>query len=119
MAIGNYVKHTISYEVSTKSANKSMDKAVRIILGTPMLTGAQIRAARAILRWSSHRLSIESGLAWGTIQNAEKTDGLPNMQAKNLLAVKTTLERAGIEFTNGDEPGLKMKAKAMRARKMK
>jgi hypothetical protein len=45
----------------------------------------------------------------GTIQNAEKLDGMPNMQAKNLQAVKNALERGGVEFTNDDEPGVKLR----------
>lgn len=79
-----------------------------------MLTGGQIRAARAFLRWSSQRLSKECGVSWGTVQNAEKVDGMPNMQSKNLLAIKTALERAGVEFTNSDEPGVKMRVRGKR-----
>ena len=79
-----------------------------------MLTGAQIRAARAILRWSGEKLAEESGLSWGTIQLAEKTDGLPNLMAKNLLSIQRALEKGGVVFTNDDEPGVKMKARGKR-----
>jgi hypothetical protein len=79
-----------------------------------MLTGSQIRAARALLRWSGEKLVKESGLSWGTIQLAEKTDGLPNLMAKNLLAIQRALEKGGVEFTNDDDPGLKLTRKGKR-----
>jgi DNA-binding XRE family transcriptional regulator len=79
-----------------------------------MLTGAQIRAARALLRWSGERLAKECGLSWGTIQLAEKTDGLPNLMARNLQAIQVALEKGGVEFTNDDEPGVKIRTKRRR-----
>ena len=72
-----------------------------------MLTGAQIRAARAMLRWSAQDLATHCGLSYAAVQRAENADGMPNMQSRNLLALKTTLEGAGVVFLDpGDmRPG--------------
>lgn len=73
-----------------------------------MISGAQIRAARALLRWSAQRLANECGLAVGTIQAAEHTDEMPsNMLAGSLLAIKTALEKGGVEFDGNG--GLKLR----------
>lgn len=73
-----------------------------------MITGAQIRAARALLRWSGQRLAAECGLSANTIQNAERTDEMPStMLAGNLLAIKNALERGGVEF-NADGRGVRL-----------
>ena len=69
-----------------------------------------MRAARGLLNWSADKLAKACGLSLGTIQNAEKIDGVPGtMQMKNLLAIKTALEKGGVEFINDDEPGVKLK----------
>jgi transcriptional regulator with XRE-family HTH domain len=64
-----------------------------------MISGAQIRAARALLRWSAEKLAGKCGLSPGSIRSAEGFDEMPEkMQAGNLLAIKTALEKAGVEF---------------------
>jgi transcriptional regulator with XRE-family HTH domain len=70
-----------------------------------LLTGTQIRMARAALGWSAQVLAEKAGLSYGAIQKAEAIDGLPNMLAKNLLAVKTALEKGGVVFLDGDYSG--------------
>lgn len=67
----------------------------------PMLTGAQIRAGRALLKWSGQMLAERSGVSYPAIQRAEATDELPNMQVRNLAAIKGALEAGGIEFIDG------------------
>lgn len=65
------------------------------------LSGNQIRAARALLRWTAKRLSEESGVSYPAIQRAEAVDGVPNMHTRNLVAIRVALEGAGIEFLEG------------------
>jgi len=62
------------------------------------ITGAQIRAARALIRWTAADLASNADLGVATIRRAETTDGLPLMTVSNLAAVRRTLEGAGIEF---------------------
>ena len=69
----------------------------------------RIRAARGFLRWSARDLAECSGVSYAAIQRAEAVDGLPNMQSKNLEAVRSALETAGVEFTNGDQPGVRLR----------
>lgn len=71
----------------------------------PMLTGSQIRAARALLKWSAQELSDRSGISYAAIQRAEKFDDLPNMHVKSLAAVKAALEKAGCLFFDGPYSG--------------
>lgn len=63
-----------------------------------MLTGLQMRAARALLRWSHQKLAEESRIGIATIQRAESEDGVPGVQARTLNAIQGALERAGIVF---------------------
>ena len=95
----------MGYEAVSEVARKSTRKTVEIIFGAAMLTGAQMRAARGLLNWSADKLAKACDLSLGTIQNAEKIDGMPNMQSKNLLAVKTALEKGGIVFIDGEYSG--------------
>lgn len=79
-----------------------------------MLTGLQMRAARALLRWSHQKLADESGIGIATIQRAEGEDGVPGVQARTLNAIQTTLERAGIIFLDPGRnedggPGVRLK----------
>ncbi len=77
-----------------------------------MLTSGQIRAARALLRWSAQRLADESGVSWKTIQRMEVVDGVPSATAKNLKKIQDTLANAGVIFIDADEegPGVRLKA---------
>jgi ribosome-binding protein aMBF1 (putative translation factor) len=69
------------------------------------LTSAQIRAARALIRWSAEDLARECAVGVTTIRRAELTEGETSMTAANDLAVRRTLEAAGVEFIDGDGGG--------------
>jgi len=73
----------------------------------PAITGAQIRAARAFLRWSVQDLSQRCGVSESAISRAEKVDEVPGMQGRNLHAVRTAFEIHGIEFL--DHSGLRLR----------
>jgi transcriptional regulator with XRE-family HTH domain len=78
------------------------------------LTSAQIRAARALLRWSAEDLARESTLGVTTIRRAELTEGETSMTTANDLAVRRALEAAGVEFIdeNGGGPGVRLRQRA-------
>ena len=44
-----------------------------------------------------------------TIRRAELADGETRLTVANNLAVRWALESAGVEFTNGDQPGVKLR----------
>ena len=75
------------------------------------LTGGQIRAARALLRWSAEDLAEQSAIGVTTIRRAELIEGETSMTAANDLAIRRTLETAGIEFIdeNGGGPGIRLR----------
>src|SRR5206468_3955143 len=78
------------------------------------LTSAQIRAARALLRWSAEDLARQSILGVTTIRRAELTEDQTSMTAANDLAVRRALEVAGVEFIdeNGGGPGVRLRQRA-------
>lgn len=67
------------------------------------LTSAQIRAARALLRWSAVDLAEASAVGANTIRRAEVAEGSTTLTAPNDLAIRRALEDAGVEFI--DENG--------------
>ncbi|MDL2410918.1 transcriptional regulator [Rhizobium calliandrae] len=82
---------------------------------TDKISGAQIRAARALLRWSAKELAKAAKLGVATVSRAEVEDDVPSITAANLSAIKIALERAGIEFVaeNGGGAGVRfLKPKA-------
>ena len=67
-----------------------------------MITGTQIRAARALLGWTSTELAAVAGLSYATIQRAESANGVPRMQAPSMSAIQIGLEQAGVQFIPAD-----------------
>jgi len=75
-----------------------------------MITSGQIRAARALIKWHSSELSVQSGVGIATIKRYEVSDGVPKAHVKTLTAIKVALEKAGIEFigTPEHDPGVRL-----------
>lgn len=64
------------------------------------ITGAQIRAARAVLRWSAKDLAANASIGVATISRAESEDGVPSTTAANLKAIRRAFEDHGIKFSS-------------------
>jgi transcriptional regulator with XRE-family HTH domain len=75
-----------------------------------MITGVQIRSARAALRWSVQQLAERAGVGTQTIKRFEVVEGIPQSRTQTLLGIKAALESAGIEFigTPEDRPGIRL-----------
>jgi transcriptional regulator with XRE-family HTH domain len=75
-----------------------------------MLTGIQIRSARAALGWSVQELADRAGVAAKTIMRLESVVGVPQSRTGTLQLIKRALESAGIEFigTPEDRPGIRL-----------
>src|SRR6476620_789928 len=84
----------------------------------PRISSAQIRAARALLKWSAQDLASASALGVNTIRRAEVAEAEIALTAANSLAVRNALETAGIEFIdeNGGGPGVRLR-KRQRSKK--
>jgi transcriptional regulator with XRE-family HTH domain len=68
----------------------------------PPISGAQLRAARALLKWSVRKLSDQCGVSESAISRGEQTNGTPPMQVRNLNAIRRVFEAHGIEFLGLD-----------------
>jgi len=74
------------------------------------VSGAQIRAARALLGISSKKLGQMANVGWATIRRFEQLDKVGRTRSGTLERIKETLEAAGIEFI-GDpvtSPGVRL-----------
>jgi hypothetical protein len=82
------------------------------------LTSEQIRAARALLRWSALDLAGASAVAANTIRRAEVAEGPTTLTAANDLAIRRTLEEVGVEFIdeNGGGPGVRLRKSSKQKR---
>ena len=77
-----------------------------------MITGSQVRAAKALLKWSGDTLAKNAGEAISTIRRIEADDGvLANASVKTLDSIKKALEEGGVEFigTPDHQPGVRLK----------
>jgi len=83
------------------------------------LTSSQIRAARALLRWTVDDLTRESALGRNTILRAELAEDKTSLTVANDLTIRRTLEAAGVEFidANGGGPGVRLQKAHPQGRK--
>jgi len=63
--------------------------------------------ARAALGWSMERLAKATGVHRNTISNFETE--IYAGDPETLQKMKRALEKVGIEFTNGDAPGVRLR----------
>jgi transcriptional regulator with XRE-family HTH domain len=70
------------------------------------MTPDQSRAARGLLDWSQAELAAQSNLSESTVRDFEKGRRVPSIN--NLAAIRRALEAAGVEFIDGNQPGVKL-----------
>jgi len=74
----------------------------------PMLTPAQIRAARAMLDWTQGELAKRAGISKTGLNNIER--GSADPKASTLTAIRRAIEDAGVEFTKWRRAGCEAQA---------
>jgi predicted transcriptional regulator len=74
-----------------------------------IIIGRQLRAARALLGMAQIELSKRSRVAIGTIRRMEAFDGEIGARTSTLSQVQKALEKAGVEFLNDGQPGVRLK----------
>ena len=77
----------------------------------------QIRAARALLRWTAKDLARASAVSLTTIRRAELQEGETSMTNANELAVRKALEAAGVEFIDDNGGGEGVRLRRSRSKK--
>ena len=78
-----------------------------------MISGAQVRAASALLDWSIKDLSEHSNVSVPTIQRLERQHGLISSQPRTVIDLQKAIEAAGLEFigTPDNGPGVRFRPK--------
>jgi transcriptional regulator with XRE-family HTH domain len=71
------------------------------------ISAAQVRAARELLGWSQSDLAQAAQVGRATIADFEAGKRVPYLRTLDELGA--ALESGGIEFTNGDRPGVRLK----------
>ncbi|MFI5015549.1 MAG: helix-turn-helix domain-containing protein [Hyphomicrobiales bacterium] len=71
------------------------------------MTVGQLRAARGLIGWSQEELAEAAKVGRATIADFEAGKRTP--YARTLETLRAALEAAGVEFTNGGEPGVKLR----------
>ncbi len=72
------------------------------------MTSAQIRAGRALVNWTVRKLAEKAGIHRNTVTNIETERS--SADDATLDAIRRALEKAGVEFTNGKRPGVRLRA---------
>ncbi len=62
--------------------------------------------ARAALKLSVRDVATMANVSTNTLTRLENGEEL---KPRTLEAIRNALEKAGVEFTNGDQPGVRMK----------
>jgi predicted transcriptional regulator len=71
------------------------------------ITPAQCRAARALVEMDQAVLARRAVVPRNVIVDFEKGSRIP--LANNLAAITRVLEESGVEFTDGDQPGVRLR----------
>jgi transcriptional regulator with XRE-family HTH domain len=89
------------------------------------LTGAQVRMARAFLRWSVTELATKANVGISTVQRIEAADDpavrddldwRASARGGSIQAIWKTLVGAGITFLSDDGKGVGVRGKARKSR---
>src|SRR6516165_9176264 len=83
--------------------------ARRSFLSVPQITSELIRAARALLRWEQRDLAEASAVSLPTVKRLEAKPGVLVAHNSTLAALRAAFEAAGVEFTNGDRPEVRLR----------
>ena len=74
-----------------------------------LVTGPQLRAARAMAGIDQETLAKSAGVTANTVRRLEGMKGRLRATTTTVDGLQKALEAAGIEFTNGDAPGVRMR----------
>ncbi|WP_297775595.1 helix-turn-helix transcriptional regulator [uncultured Roseovarius sp.] len=83
-------------------------------LSIPKVSTEQVKAARALLRWSQSDLAKAANISIPTIKRLEANAGDLGGMPATIIAICAALESAGIEFIpeNGGGAGVRLKGRS-------
>jgi transcriptional regulator with XRE-family HTH domain len=70
---------------------------------------SQLRAARSLLGLSQADIVARAGVSVPTMKRAEADAPAMRVSVEAAAAIRSALEVAGVEFTNGDAPDVKLR----------
>lgn len=78
--------------------------------GDIMISGVQIRGARAVLGWSSEDAAARLGISRQTLHRLESYDDVPPSRTYVIRGLRQVFEEAGVEFIGSpwDGPGVRL-----------
>jgi transcriptional regulator with XRE-family HTH domain len=74
-----------------------------------LLVGPQLRAGRAMAGIGQEALAELSGVGANTIRRLEAAEGPLPTRLSTVQALQRALGARGVEFTGGDEPGVRLR----------
>lgn len=82
-------------------------------MSIPKVSIEQVKAARALLRWSQNDLASASGVSIPTIKRLEANTGNLGGRDATVDSIRAALETGGVEFIaeNGGGVGVKLREK--------
>jgi DNA-binding XRE family transcriptional regulator len=75
-----------------------------------LVAGPQLRAARAMAGMEQETLAKAAGVTAATVRRLEGMPGRLRATTTTVDSLQRALEAAGVEFTNGDRPGVRVRA---------
>lgn len=80
-------------------------------MSIPEVSIEQVKAARALLRWSQSDLAAAAAISHPTIKRLEAAAGQLGGRRETAAAIRSALEHAGVEFipANGGGPGVRLR----------
>jgi hypothetical protein len=107
-AVGPRSSSITPYPAGISHDPKAIEREWSTAAGVQALTGSQIRAARAVLRWSVADLANAAGVSPAVIRHLEEVDSVSSAEAAH-EAIEAALHDAGVEFTRGSfgKPGVR------------
>jgi transcriptional regulator with XRE-family HTH domain len=70
------------------------------------MTPVQIKMARAAVGWGVRELAERAGITANTVTRIENGS---DAKQSTIEAIRRALESAGVEFTNGNAPGVRLR----------
>lgn len=83
-------------------------------MSIPKVSIEQVKAARALLRWSQNDLAEACGVSIPTIKRLEAATGEIGGRVETSVAIRSALEEAGVEFIAENGGGLGVRLRKQR-----